>query len=70
VAPEAYVPEQLTIKIDEAARLLGVSSATLRQAIRRGELPLVKLGRLHFVPRVAVDELARGKKSPSRKSSR
>ena len=43
--------EPLTITVEEAARLLGVSRGSAYEAARRGELPTIRLGRRLLVPR-------------------
>ncbi len=39
--------------IDEAAKILGISRALAYESARRGELPVLKLGRRLLVPREA-----------------
>lgn len=43
--------EALTITVEEAARLLGVSRGLAYQAARDGQLPTIRLGRRLLVPR-------------------
>ena len=46
------------LTVDETARMLGVSPATVRRRIRAGEIPALKLGRGPAAPvRVDADEL-------------
>ncbi len=52
-------PERLQVKIDEAARILGYSRATVYNLITRGEIKTIGKGRLR---RVAVAELMRWQK--------
>lgn len=42
--------ERLTITVDEAAELLGVSRSTAYSLVRQGELPSLRLGRRIVVP--------------------
>jgi excisionase family DNA binding protein len=43
--------EPLTISVEDAARLLGISRGLAYEAARRGELPVIRLGRRLLVPR-------------------
>jgi excisionase family DNA binding protein len=49
--------ESLTLKVAEAARLLGISERHANELIRRGELPHVRLGHRVVVPRKALERL-------------
>jgi excisionase family DNA binding protein len=49
--------EPLTLTVDEAAKLLGVSRGTAYEAARRGQLPTIRLGRRLLVPRARLLEL-------------
>jgi excisionase family DNA binding protein len=44
----------LTLTVEEAARLLGISRALGYELVARGELPCVRLGRRIVVPRRAL----------------
>lgn len=44
----------LTLTIEEAAKLLGVSRGLAYEAARRGELPTIRLGRRLLVPRARL----------------
>jgi excisionase family DNA binding protein len=48
--------ERATLTLDEAADLLGVHRQTVGAAIRRGELPVLHVGRRVLIP---VDALRR-----------
>lgn len=48
------------LKIDEAARLLGVSRRWVYRRIWSGELPASKVGGLYFIPRQALQALLAG----------
>src|SRR5262245_57364164 len=45
---------RVVITIPEAARLLGVGKNTLYEAARRGEIPVLALGRRRLVPVAAL----------------
>jgi excisionase family DNA binding protein len=49
-----------TIKIEEAARLLGISRNTAYDAAKNGQLPTVKIGKRLLVPTAALDRLLQG----------
>ena len=50
-------PDKLTLSVDEAARLLGISSGLAYELVRKGELAAVRLGRRILVPRHVVEAL-------------
>jgi excisionase family DNA binding protein len=49
--------EKLTLSVDEAARLLGISPGLAYGLVHRGELAAIRLGRRILVPRHAVEAL-------------
>lgn len=46
--------DRLTVSIEEAAGLLGISRALAYELVRRGELPQLRLGRRVVIPRKAL----------------
>lgn len=48
--------EKLLLDVGEAAHLLGCKRTFMYGMIQRGELPIVKLGRLTRIPKRALDE--------------
>ena len=58
--------EKLLLNVDEAAHLLGCRRTYLYGMIQRGELPVVKLGRLTRVPAAAVEGYVRERLERSR----
>jgi excisionase family DNA binding protein len=52
--------ERLTLSVEEAAHLLGISRALAYDLVRRGELPRLQPGRRIVVPRRALEELVAG----------
>jgi excisionase family DNA binding protein len=48
-------PERRAFSVSEAAEMLGLHRQTVAAAIRRGDLPAVRLGRKVLVPRAALD---------------
>ena len=49
--------ERLTLTVEEAGRLLGISRALAYELVARGELPSLRLGRRIVVPRRALERL-------------
>ena len=52
--------ERRTMSVEEAAVALGIGRTTAYLAIRRGELPCLRIGRRVVVPRDAIDRLLAG----------
>jgi excisionase family DNA binding protein len=48
---------RLTLTVEEAAKLIGISRAQAYRCVKRGELRAVQLGRRLVVPLVAVQDL-------------
>jgi excisionase family DNA binding protein len=49
--------DRLTLTVEEAAQLLGISRALGYELVARGELPSIRLGRRIVVPRRALDAM-------------
>jgi excisionase family DNA binding protein len=49
--------ERLTLTVEEAATMLGISRAFAYEAVNRGEIPSVRIGRRVLIPRSALDRL-------------
>jgi excisionase family DNA binding protein len=49
-----------TLTIEEAARVLGVSRGVAYDSARRGELPVIRLGRRLLVPKARLEDLLGG----------
>jgi excisionase family DNA binding protein len=49
--------ERVTITVDEAAKALGIGRNSAYEAVHRGEIPAVRIGRRLVVPRAALDRL-------------
>ena len=47
----------LTITVEDAGRLLGISRGHAYELVRRGELPAIRLGRRLVIPTRAIEEL-------------
>jgi len=46
-----------TLKIDDAAKVFGISRNTAYHAARSGQLPTVKIGKRLLVPRAALQHM-------------
>jgi excisionase family DNA binding protein len=49
--------ERQTLKIEEAAKVLGISRNTAYEAVKSGQLPTIKIGRRFLVPKAALDRM-------------
>ena len=54
---ETPLPERKTLSVEEAAEALGIGRTLAYEAVRRGEIPTVRIGRRLLVPRTALDQL-------------
>jgi excisionase family DNA binding protein len=52
--------ERLTYKIEEAGRLLGIGRNQAYEAARRGDFPVIKIGKRMLVPKAALDRMLAG----------
>ncbi|HWA67424.1 MAG TPA: helix-turn-helix domain-containing protein [Mycobacteriales bacterium] len=50
-------PERLTMTVEEAAQVLGISRNSAFRAVRSGELPAVRIGRRLLIPLAQVTAL-------------
>ncbi len=48
---------RLTLTVEEAARVLGISRTLAYEAARSGDLPTVRIGRRLLVSKSAIDQL-------------
>ena len=46
-----------TLTVEEAAEILGLSRAFTYEAVNRGEIPSIRIGRRILVPKVALERL-------------
>ena len=51
------LPVRLTMSVEEAAIVLGISRTFAYEAVARGEIPCIRIGRRILVPRVALNRL-------------
>lgn len=52
-----HTPKAAVYTVEEIAKILRVSRNTAYEAVRRGEIPTVKIGRRLLVPRTAFESL-------------
>jgi excisionase family DNA binding protein len=55
----------LVLTVEEAAKTLRIGRTAAYEAARRGDLPVIRLGRSIRVPRHALDQMLRGE-TPAR----
>jgi excisionase family DNA binding protein len=60
VGETGAMTERATITISEAAQVLGIGRTAAYEAARRGELPVLRLGRRLLVPRARLEDLLGG----------
>lgn len=46
-----------TLNVDEAARILGVAAPTIYAAVKRGEIPAVRIGDRVLIPKTAIQHM-------------
>lgn len=54
------ISERKTYKIEEAGRLLGIGRNQAYEAARRGDFPVIRIGKRLLVPKAALDRLLNG----------
>ena len=59
--------KRLTLTVEDAAELLGLSRAFAYESVRRGEIPSIRIGRRILVPKAALERLlgASGSEQPT-----
>ena len=55
--------ERITIDVPEVAKLLGISRNAAYEAVRRGEIPSIRLGARIVIPRAALERLLSGEEA-------
>jgi len=59
-----HQPEPLTITVERAGQLLGISRGHAYELVRRGDIPAIRLGRRLVVPVRAIEVLLHGDTPP------
>lgn len=57
--------ERQVLSVEEAARALGLGRNSAYQAVRRGEIPVIRIGRRLVVPKAALERLLAGERVPA-----
>jgi excisionase family DNA binding protein len=57
MAPTPNPPDRLVLTVAEAAAALRIGRNQAYAAVRRGQIPAVRIGRRLLVPRRAIEEL-------------
>ena len=58
--------QRATITVEEAARILGISRGSAYEAVRRGDIPTIRIGKRLIVPVAALGRmLAVGQAEPT-----
>jgi excisionase family DNA binding protein len=57
IGTEQMPTERQTLKIEEAAKILGISRNTAYDAVKTGQLPTIKIGKRLLVPRIAIERM-------------
>jgi len=52
--------EKQTYSVPEAAKILGLNRNSGYEAVKRGEIPVIKIGKRLLVPKPALDRLLQG----------
>ncbi|MDO8636752.1 MAG: helix-turn-helix domain-containing protein [Dehalococcoidia bacterium] len=50
-------PERRTFTVQEAAHVLGIGRTSAYEAVRRGDIPVIRVGKRLLVPRAALEKL-------------
>jgi excisionase family DNA binding protein len=54
--------ERETVSVPQAARILGIGRNSAFDAVRRGDLPALRIGRRLVVPRARLERMLSGQK--------
>ena len=57
--------KSLTLTVTECARLLGIGRNSAYEAVRKGEIPIIRIGKRILVPRTAFEKMLDEAKSLS-----
>ena len=49
--------DRLTLSVDEAGKMLGLSRGLMYQAVRKGEIPSIRIGRRILIPCAALHRM-------------
>jgi excisionase family DNA binding protein len=57
---EESVPLPQVMTVPEAGKILGLGRNAAYEAAKRGDIPIIRIGKLKRVPRVALDRMLEG----------
>lgn len=57
MATSLGVFERVTVSVEEAGRLLGISRGSAYEAARRGDIPTIRIGKRLIVPVIGLQRL-------------
>jgi len=57
--------DTLTLKVEDAARILGISRNTAYSLVAQGQIPAIRLGKRIVVPKHSLERLLDGHWQPS-----
>jgi len=52
---------KLTFTVEETAKILGIGRNSAYEAVARGEIPVIKVGKRLLVPKAALEKLLNGR---------
>jgi excisionase family DNA binding protein len=52
--------ERLTLRVEEAAKMIGISRNTAYELVKQGKIPSLRFGRRIVVPRHRLEEILEG----------
>ena len=58
-----------TVNVEEAGQILGIGRNSAYEAVRRGEIPVIKIGKLLRVPVVALERMLEEARPTPREST-
>lgn len=57
--------DKQTVTVEEAGRALGIGRGSAYEAVRRGELPAIRIGKRLVVPKAALERLLAAEPKPA-----
>lgn len=52
--------QRLTLTVEEAAQVLGISRAFAYESVAKGEIPCIRIGKRILIPKVALEKMLDG----------
>ena len=60
---------KLTFTVDETAKILGIGRNSAYEAVARGEIPVIRVGKRLLVPKAALEKLLSGNQTKTAEPS-